>query len=72
MKQKYIHRHREQIFGCQEGGEWRRDALGVGISSVQFSCSVSDSLRPHESQHASPPCPLPPPRVYSNPCPSSW
>ena len=38
--------------------------------SVQFSCSlVSDSLRPHESQHATPPCPLPTPRVYPNPCP---
>ena len=32
------------------------------ISSVQFSCSVvSDSLRPHESQHARPPCPSPTP-----------
>ena len=41
--------------------------------SVQFSCSVmSNSLRPHESQHARPPCPSPTPRVYSNPCPSSW
>ena len=40
--------------------------------SVQFSCSVvSDSLRPHESQHARPPCPSPAPRVYSNSCPSS-
>ena len=30
------------------------------LSSVQFSCSVvSDSLRPHESQHARPPCPSP-------------
>ena len=30
--------------------------------SVQFSCSVvSDSLRPHESQHARPPCPSPTP-----------
>ena len=30
------------------------------VSSVQFSCSVmSDSLRPHESQHARPPCPSP-------------
>ena len=30
------------------------------ISSVQFSCSVvSDSLQPHESQHARPPCPSP-------------
>ena len=40
--------------------------------SLQFSCSVvSDSLRPHESQHARPPCPSPTPGVYSNPCPSS-
>ena len=39
----------------------------------QFSCSVvSDSLRPHESQHARPPCPSPTPRVYPNSCPSSW
>ena len=38
--------------------------------SVQFSCSLmSDSLRPHEPQHARPPCPLPTPRVYANPCP---
>ena len=42
------------------------------FSSVQFSCSVvSDSLRPHESQHAQPPCPSPTPGVYSNSCPSS-
>ena len=42
------------------------------FSSVQFSCSVvSDSLRPHESQHARPPCPSPTPGVYSNSCPSS-
>ena len=41
--------------------------------SVQFSCSVaSDSLRPHELQHARPPCPLPTPRVHPNSCPSSW
>ena len=40
--------------------------------SVQFSCSVmSDSLRPHELQHARPPCPSPTARVYSNSCPSS-
>ena len=42
----------------------------VNINSVQFSCSVvSDSLRPHESQHARPPCPSPTPRVHSNSCP---
>ena len=41
-------------------------------SSVQFSSSVMfDSLRPHELQHARPPCPSPTPRVYPNPCPSS-
>ena len=40
--------------------------------SVQYSCSVvSDSLRPHESQHAKPPCPSPTPRVDSDSCPSS-
>ena len=40
--------------------------------SVQFSCSVmSDSLRPHELQHARPPCPSPTPRVHSNSRPSS-
>ena len=42
------------------------------FSSVQFSHSVvSDSLRPHESQHARPPCPALAPRVHPNPCPSS-
>ena len=44
-----------------------------GFSSVQFSHSVvSDSLQPHELQHARPPCPSPTPGVYSNSCPSSW
>ena len=46
----------------------------VWISSVQFSRSVvSDSLRPHASQHARPPCPSPTPGVYSNSRPlSRW
>ena len=39
----------------------------ITISPVQFSRSVvSDSLRPHESQHARPPCPSPTPGVHSN------
>ena len=39
----------------------------------QFSCSViSNSLQPHESQHARPPCPSPTPGVHPNSCPSSW
>ena len=42
------------------------------FSSVQFSRSVvSDSLRPHESQHASPPCPSPTPGIHSDSRPSS-
>ena len=41
-------------------------------TSAQFSRSVvSDSLQPHESQHARPPCPLPTPRPHPNSCPSS-
>ena len=37
------------------------------FSSVQFSHSVvSDSLWPHELQHARPPCPSPTPGVHSN------
>ena len=40
----------------------------------QFSRSVmSDSLRPHELQHARPPCPSPTPEAYPNSCPlSQW
>ena len=46
--------------------------IDVQFSSVQFSRSVvSDSLRPHESQHARPPCPSPSPGVHSNSRPSS-
>ena len=42
------------------------------FTSLQFSHSVvSDSLRPHESQHARPPCASQTPRVYWNSCPSS-
>ena len=37
----------------------------IKLYSVQFSCSVlSDSLWPHEPQHAWPPCPSPTPRVH--------
>ena len=42
------------------------------LSSVQFSRSVvSDSLRPHELQHARPPCPSPTPGVHSDSSQSS-
>ena len=46
--------------------------LFLQFSSIQFSRSlVSNSLQPHESQHARPPCPSPTPRVHSNSHPSS-
>ena len=42
------------------------------IRSDQISRSVvSDSLQPHELQHASPPCPSPTPGVHSNSRPLS-
>ena len=42
----------------------------LGAMSVKFSRSVvSDSLWPHEPQHARPPCPSPTPGVHPNPCP---
>ena len=45
------------------------DLLKV-ISSLHQSVE-SDSLWPHESQYARPPCPSPTPRVHPNSCPSS-
>ena len=49
-----------------------RSWLWLRFNSVQFSCSaVSDSLRPHQSQHTRPPYPSPTPGDYSNSCPSS-
>ena len=54
-------------------GSMMRITTPAHSSSVHFSCSiVSDSLRPHESQHARPPCLSPTPRVHSNSCLSSW
>ena len=42
------------------------------FSSVQFSHLVmSDSLRPHELQHARPPCPSPTTGVHPTSCPLS-
>ena len=43
----------------------------IKANSVQFIHSVvSDSLWPHESQHARTPCPSQTPGVYSDSCPS--
>ena len=49
-----------------------RNSLSPAFSSVQFSRSVvSNSLRPHESQHARPPCSSPTPGVHPDSRPSS-
>ena len=38
----------------------KKISFSSSVTSVQFSCSVmSDSLQPHELQHARPPCPSP-------------
>ena len=60
--------------GLARSRESSADIQGAKASSVQFSRSVvSDSLQPHESQHARPPCPSPTPGVYSDSCPlSQW
>ena len=47
--------------------------MSVFICSVRFSsvAQLCPTLRPHESQHARPPCPSLTPRVHSDSCPSS-
>ena len=53
-------------------GKGKLNDDGEANPTVQFSCSVmSNSLRPHESQHARPPCPSPTPGVQSDSRPSS-
>ena len=50
----------------------QKSILILHIRSDQISHSVvTDSLRPHESQHARPPCPSPTPGVHSDSGPSS-
>ena len=72
----------EQIFQCflhinhhsscwEYINEWTKE-INLAFSSVHFSRSVvSNSLRPHEFQHARPPCPSPTPGVHSDWHPSS-
>ena len=53
---------------------FRRPLWELQFSSVHFSLSVvSNSLQPHDSQHARPPCPSPTPGVHPNSRPwSQW
>ena len=36
VKQEQTHRHREQACGCQGGGGWGRDGLGVWDEQMQI------------------------------------
>ena len=60
---------------CQTQGVALKQGAPSSIAflwySVQSSSVVSDSLWPHELQHARPPCPSPTPGVYPNSYPSS-
>ena len=55
---------------------WRKELCRgkTRVFSDQFSRSgLCDSFRPHELQHARPPCPSPTPGLYSDSCPlSRW
>ena len=67
---------KHQFFGSQPS-LWSNSHICTQLlekpSFSQFSFPVvSDSLWPHELQHARPPCPSQTPGVYLNSCPSSW
>ena len=54
-------------------GSWSWLLDHITVCTVQFSHSAeSDSLRPHELQHARPPCLSPTPGACWNSCPLSW
>ena len=61
---------------CPSADEWIRKLWRIYTMEYSFHFSrsvVSDSLRPHESQHAWPPCPSPTPGVHSDSRPlSTW
>ena len=71
VKIKWNYEYKGCSLGHREGSVHYHS---YSLSSVQFSSSVvSDSLQPHESQHARPPCPSPTPGVHSDSCPlSQW
>ena len=64
----FIRKHTQNSFDFN----WPNLYFYINIS-VQFSCSVmSNSLWPHDLQHARPRCPSPTPGAYSNSCPLHW
>ena len=73
---KIVRWHRQLNGHDFEQDEGVSDGQGSLVCLVQFSqfshSVVSDSLRPHELQHARPPYPSPTPGVYPNSCALSW
>ena len=74
FKIKTVRRDKKGHYIMINGSIQEENTVTINISSVQFSLSVvSNSLEPHESQHARPPCPSPTPRVHSvSHPPSQW
>ena len=67
LKSLQHHSSKGSILRCSAFFMVQLSHLNIQFSSVQLSRSVvSDSLGPHESQHARPPCPSPTPRVHPN------
>ena len=72
-KDLYVENYKTLMKEIKDDTNNWRDIPCSWISSVQFSRSVvSNSLRPHELQHARPPCSSPTPGVHPDPCPLSW
>ena len=62
-----------KVGGVERAVERPKEQRWAVICCLFFSCSVvSDSLRPHELQHARLSCTSPAPGTCSNSCPSSW
>ena len=72
MHGKDLGKHWQRILLIHKKFDWTEKKI-IFLYQIQFSCSVvSNSLWPHELQHARPPCPSPSPGVHSDSCPSSW
>ena len=50
-KQKQTHRHREQTCGCQGGGGWEREGLGVWDQQMQTIIYRTDKQQSPTVQH---------------------